>query len=104
VAVDFATPDLTQSAVAARLASWRTEWLANSTFATFDPRVDLLETPEATAYPGGLRIAFHLRDGHAKLWKDWFILHVVPSLESIVPGATFRSFSSPEEPSDVPSA
>ena len=108
VEVDLSVPGLETSRDAARLSSWTTGWLSSSTFTildkTFDPQVDLVRAPEATAYPGGLVITLHLREGHTKLWKDWFILHVLPSLQAVIPGAVVQSFRSPEEQRRVPSA
>jgi hypothetical protein len=63
----------------------------------FDPAKDLMGPPVVAASPDGGVLTLMLKDGRARIWKDWFILHVVPQLTAKLPTLAVSRFASPAD-------
>ena len=64
---------------------------------TFDPTKELVGPPIVAASPDGAVLTFVLKDGRARIWKDWFILRVVPQLTAELPTLAVTRFASPTD-------
>jgi hypothetical protein len=76
-------------------------WSDGSSFrlfeSTFDPAQELIGPPVVAASPDGAVLTLVLKDGHARMWKDWFNLHVVPQLTAGLPTLAVTRFASPTD-------
>jgi hypothetical protein len=64
---------------------------------TFDPAQELIGPPVVAASPDGAVLTLVLKDGRARIWKDWFILRVVPQLTAELPTLAVSRFASPTD-------
>src|SRR5689334_24369780 len=102
VNVCITASDVTTSHLCQQLSAWLANWWTTApTFVlsgrTFSPQRELVSPPAAAATDASVVLTLHLRDGQARLWKDWFAYDVLPKVKSLIPSVVVNEFASPED-------